>query len=117
MRVGSETRMPFLLADRGQLETGPINLATNARDAMPNGGTLTFSAARTTIVHTVENSGYFLRQGRYIRITVSDTGTGMDEATLRRATEPFFTTKILKARELGSACRWRKGLQSNQAAA
>jgi len=79
-----------LLADRGQLETVLVNLATNGRDAMPNGGTLTLSAAPETVA-APHPAG--LASGRYVRLTVTDAGEGMDAATLARAREPFFTTK------------------------
>lgn len=82
--------LPSLFADREQLETVLVNLATNARDAMPAGGTLTF-AARAEAVRAGDPSG--LEPGQYVRIEVSDTGTGMDRAMLDRITEPFFTTK------------------------
>ena len=78
------------LVDKGQLETVLLNLATNARDAMPGGGTLTFRAAAETV-----EGGHAagLTPGQYVRLTVVDTGMGMDPATLARVTEPFFTTK------------------------
>jgi CheY-like chemotaxis protein len=81
-----------LFADRGQLETVLVNLATNARDAMPLGGTLTL-AADSEIVSTALPHPGGLAPGQYIRIMVSDTGTGMDQTVLSRVTEPFFTTK------------------------
>lgn len=84
--------LPPLLADKGQLETVLVNLATNARDAMPEGGTLTFAARNETIT-TEPAPAVDLQPGEYVRITVSDTGTGMDAATLARALEPFFSTK------------------------
>jgi len=86
--------VPPLFADKGQLETALVNLATNARDAMPAGGRLTLSAETETVdaAHPAR-----LAPGRYVRLTVADTGTGMDAATLARACEPFFTTKGLGA--------------------
>jgi CheY-like chemotaxis protein len=91
-RVDVPPGLPPLLADRGQLETVLVNLATNARDAMASGGTLTMraeaEAVSTALPHPVG-----LRSGNYIRITVADTGSGMDTAVLARVTEPFFTTK------------------------
>jgi signal transduction histidine kinase/ActR/RegA family two-component response regulator len=84
--------LPPLLADKGQLETVLVNLATNARDAMPEGGTLTFTA-KEEVVEPGSVPAADLQPGRYVRITVSDTGTGMDETTLTRAQEPFFSTK------------------------
>jgi signal transduction histidine kinase len=79
------------IADRRQLETVILNLATNARDAMPNGGDLTISAASVVLDHDSEQLR--LKSGRYVRIAVADTGIGMNEATLARVAEPFYTTK------------------------
>nr|WP_294513683.1 PAS-domain containing protein [uncultured Rhodopila sp.] len=84
--------LPPVLADKGQLETALVNLATNARDAMPNGGTLRFVAATEMVADAAGHPAY-LRPGRYVRLTVSDNGTGMDRTMLARAPEPFFTTK------------------------
>jgi CheY-like chemotaxis protein len=69
-----------------------VNLATNARDAMPSGGTLTLSAEAETVTADLPHPAG-LAAGGYVRITVSDTGIGMDQRTLARVTEPFFTTK------------------------
>jgi CheY-like chemotaxis protein len=76
--------------DPNQFELALLNLAVNARDAMPLGGELTITARREHI-GTGEIGG--LGSGDYICIGVRDTGCGMDDATLRRASEPFFTTK------------------------
>ena len=76
--------------DPNQLELALLNLAVNARDAMPVGGKVTITACRAQ-VRAGEITG--LGPGEYVRIGVRDTGHGMDDATLRRATEPFFTTK------------------------
>jgi PAS domain S-box-containing protein len=84
--------IPPLFADRGQLETVLVNLATNARDAMPSGGTLTL-AAESDVVPTGQPHPTGLAAGGYVRIVISDTGSGMDHAVLARVTEPFFTTK------------------------
>jgi signal transduction histidine kinase/ActR/RegA family two-component response regulator len=84
--------LPPLLADKGQLETVLVNLATNARDAMRDGGALTFTAA----VESVEGHTAGTRElpaGRYVRLSIADTGSGMDETTMARALEPFFSTK------------------------
>jgi signal transduction histidine kinase/CheY-like chemotaxis protein len=84
--------LPPLLADRGQLETVLINLATNARDAMPDGGTLTLAVE----AEAVQRPQPFVegpKPGHYIRISVTDTGSGMPAEILARAAEPFFTTK------------------------
>ncbi len=94
---------PCLLADRGQLETVLVNLAINARDAMPDGGTLTFAAHDET-VPTAAGHRAGLAAGDYVRVSAADDGTGMDAATLARAAEPFFTTKpIGKGTGLGLA--------------
>ena len=88
-----ETRFPLALstvvADANQLEVALLNLAVNARDAMSDDGEIVISA-RDEVVGPGETS---LKPGRYVRLSVSDNGVGMDEATLRRAVEPFFTTK------------------------
>jgi PAS domain S-box-containing protein len=78
------------LADPNQLEMAILNLSVNARDAMPDGGRLTLSA---TSEQVTGNGPAGLAPGRYIRVSVADTGTGMDEETQRRAIEPFFSTK------------------------
>lgn len=88
-----------VLADPTQVEMMILNLAINARDAMPNGGTLSIS----TVVRPIAGDNE-LSDGDYVEITVRDTGTGMDEETLRRAMEPFFTTKpVGKGTGLGLA--------------
>jgi len=79
--------------DRSQLETVLVNLATNARDAMPAGGRLVFSANPETLAQDGPPHSSGLPPGHYIRLAVADTGLGMDAATLARAAEPFFTTK------------------------
>jgi CheY-like chemotaxis protein len=78
------------VADANQLEMAILNLAVNARDAMEKGGVLTISAARDSVRPGHRSK---LSQGHYLRLSVKDTGTGMDEATLSRAVEPFFSTK------------------------
>jgi CheY-like chemotaxis protein len=78
------------VADPNQVEMAILNLAVNARDAMPEGGTLRISV-ESAAVSTAHRSG--LRPGRYVRLSVADTGTGMDEATVKKAIEPFFSTK------------------------
>jgi CheY-like chemotaxis protein len=77
--------------DANQLELALLNLAVNARDAMPLGGALTIAACHETVSAAETLRG--LAGGDYVRISVSDTGVGMDEPTLAKATEPFFTTK------------------------
>jgi PAS domain S-box-containing protein len=92
--INIETRFPLevvrVRTDANQLETALLNLAINSRDAMPNGGTITISVAEHTIGAAHPTS---LPPGAYACLVVADTGQGMDEATVARATEPFFTTK------------------------
>ncbi|WP_144294333.1 hybrid sensor histidine kinase/response regulator [Rhodoligotrophos appendicifer] len=83
-------RLPAVNADANQLELALLNLAVNARDAMPEGGKVTISADRREI--GADNLGE-LRPGSYLCLSVADTGEGMDAETLSRAMEPFFTTK------------------------
>ena len=81
--------LPPAQADANQLEMAILNLGVNARDAMPDGGRLTISGVQERVA---AGSGT-LAPGDYVRLSVMDTGVGMDEATLRRAVEPFFSTK------------------------
>jgi PAS domain S-box-containing protein len=82
--------LPPIRVDPNQLELALLNLAVNARDAMPLGGRLTISGSHAREGGTAPRE---LQPGRYVCLRVADTGAGMDEATLKRATEPFFTTK------------------------
>lgn len=80
--------------DRGQLEQVVVNLALNARDALPSGGTLTITTAEVALEDGVSGySGVSIPDGRYGLIALRDTGVGMDAATQARIFEPFFTTK------------------------
>lgn len=89
-----ETHFPLKLsqvhADANQLEMALLNLAVNARDAMPNGGNIVIAAREETVTG---RSAAKLKAGRYVCLSVKDVGEGMDRATLARAMEPFFTTK------------------------
>ena len=79
------------LADKGQLEAVLVNLAANSRDAMQDGGAIVISAETETVAAGQYATG--LQPGPYIRLAVADNGIGMDAALLKRAVEPFFTTK------------------------
>ncbi|MGN2250271.1 ATP-binding protein [Frateuria sp. GZRe14] len=83
------SHLPQAVADPNQLELALLNLCVNARDAMPKGGTLTIAA--DVVAPGPEQSE--LPQREYVRVSVTDTGTGMDQQTLARAIEPFFSTK------------------------
>jgi signal transduction histidine kinase len=85
-----ESGLPAAVADANQVEMALLNLAVNGRDAMPDGGALTIHVAMENLGH---NHGLNLKPGRYVRLCVHDTGIGMDEAILAKATEPFFSTK------------------------
>jgi PAS domain S-box-containing protein len=80
-------------ADPGQIEQVVLNLAVNARDAMPNGGQLTVSVGSLTMATPLDGFPDQLPAGRWVLMTVEDTGCGMDAETLSHAFEPFFTTK------------------------
>lgn len=82
--------LPAAVADTNQLEMALLNLCVNARDAMPKGGVLRVAASAERLQRAHPS---LLPAGRYIRLSIADTGLGMDEGTIERAIEPFFTTK------------------------
>ena len=80
-------------ADRTQLEQVILNLAINARDAMPHGGKLSFTSQNAQIRNSETNQAPHIPAGDYVLLEVSDTGTGMDSKTLEHIFDPFFTNK------------------------
>jgi PAS domain S-box-containing protein len=93
LAIDAEPALWRVKADRGQLEQVLVNLAVNARDAMPGGGRLTIDTGNAEVDETYASTRPALRPGQYVRLRVSDTGTGMDQATAERVFEPFFSTK------------------------
>jgi PAS domain S-box-containing protein len=106
-----EALMP-VMADPTQLEVAVLNLAINARDAMPDGGTLTFVSRKIPVTGDPD-----LEDGDYIELTIADTGVGMPPQVLERAFEPFFTTKeVGKGTGLGLSMVYGMARQSGGAA-
>ena len=92
VRLVTAPALPTVMADPGQVERVLVNLAVNARDAMPEGGTVTVT---TSLADLTEDDAEWpgARPGRYAELTVSDTGCGMDSDAMRHVFDPFFTTK------------------------
>jgi len=93
MRLALDPALAPVMADRGQMEQVLLNLSINARDAMPDGGTLTIGTAGVEFDAIQAAQHFPLKPGRHIRLTIGDTGIGMEPETLARVFEPFFTTK------------------------
>ena len=85
--------LPAVRVDPGQIQQILLNLCVNARDAMPSGGTLRIQTHAMTLAESTMMSHSVAPPGTYVALTVSDNGSGMDEATLAKIFEPFFTTK------------------------
>jgi two-component system cell cycle sensor histidine kinase/response regulator CckA len=85
--------LPSIKADPGQVEQVVMNLAVNARDAMPEGGKIIIETDSAELDETAPNHHDIVPPGKYVRLIISDTGTGMDTATLAHIFEPFYTTK------------------------
>ena len=113
LRTRMSPALPPVVGDRGQIEQAIVNLAVNARDAMPGGGDLVFS---TSVEHVDEAAARLhapMPAGRYVVLSVTDTGHGLDRETQARIFEPFFTTKeIGKGTGLGLAMVWGTVKQS-----
>jgi CheY-like chemotaxis protein len=92
VNIEASAGLPPLMADQAELETALMNLAINARDAMPAGGLLTLAAAAESVAENAAHPAG-LRPGAYIRMAVKDTGSGIDPRMLPQVLEPFFTTK------------------------
>lgn len=93
LTMNTADRLPAVMADPGQLAQVLVNLAVNARDAMPAGGDLTIDTAAVEVddEHAAGRTG--TKPGMYVRVRVSDTGTGMPKEVIDKAFDPFFTTK------------------------
>lgn len=99
--IGEDITLEFKLDDKSlvcvdmsQMEQAILNLVVNARDAMPTGGNITIKAEHVSLdQHQLKSIGLSLTEGDYVKLSVSDTGSGMDEKTLNQIFEPFFTTK------------------------
>ncbi|MGI5819133.1 MAG: PAS domain S-box protein [Armatimonadota bacterium] len=93
VELGLASQPMCVTADRAQMEQVLMNLVVNARDAMPGGGTIRIETAREEISRADAEAATGLSPGPHVRLRVIDTGCGMDEHTLARAFEPFFTTR------------------------
>jgi two-component system, cell cycle sensor histidine kinase and response regulator CckA len=103
--VNLQEHPPFISGDRNQLENALLNIAINARDAMPEGGRLTIISEAVDLNKTSLSDEHFeVKEGPYVKISIADTGFGMSKETQGRIFEPFFTTKeVGKGTGLGLA--------------
>jgi PAS domain S-box-containing protein len=95
LKVKPADQAMVALIDIALMDQVLMNLGTNARDAMPTGGMLTINIQAVTLDETFKNTRGLVKSGRYVLLSVSDTGTGMDAETIARIFDPFFTTKPL----------------------
>ena len=93
LRIGAGDERLCIRADKSQLEQVVLNLVINARDAMPDGGALSIEVSAVSLERESANGQHGVGPGRYVVLSVSDSGVGMDEATTARIFEPFFSTK------------------------
>ena len=91
--VQTDPALGTIKADRGQIEQAILNLTLNARDAMPGGGQITAKVENAELDEAFSKEHPSVPPGRYVRLTIADTGTGMSPEVIERAFEPFFTTK------------------------
>jgi signal transduction histidine kinase len=101
LQLQLEPQLGHVVADPVQVQQVLVNLAVNARDAMPDGGRLAIETRNVSIDHEDVTSRPQMPPGHYVLLLVSDTGIGMDEATLAHLFEPFFTTKGCHGTGLG----------------
>lgn len=93
LETSVQDKLPTIRADQGQIEQVLLNLCVNARDAMPNGGCITIDARERVVEKPYKRGKEIIRTGRFVVLSVRDTGAGMDAATQERIFDPYFTTK------------------------